>query len=121
MEFLSVTPVFRMFDIEKAKEFYVGYLGFTWDWEHRFDERAPLYAQVSRGGFRLHLSEHHGDGSPGSVVSVNMTGVEEFHRELAAKNYGYMRPGMEDNPWGIGFQVWDPFSNRIRFNQPKTG
>jgi len=121
MEFLSVTPVFRMFDVAKAKEFYLGWLGFSWDWENRFEDNAPLYAQVSRGGFRLHLSEHHGDGTPGSVVSVDMTGVEEFHAELMAKRYAYMRPHMEDNPWGRGFQVWDPFGNRIRFNQPKSG
>jgi predicted enzyme related to lactoylglutathione lyase len=119
MRFLSVTPVFRMFDIGKAKEFYVGYLGFSWDWEHRFDERAPLYAQISHEDFRLHLSEHHGDGNPGAVVFVNMADIEDFHRALSAKNYGHMRPGLEDNPWGLGFQVWDPFGNRIRFNQPK--
>ncbi|MGD0192625.1 MAG: glyoxalase superfamily protein, partial [Rhizomicrobium sp.] len=67
MHFTAVVPVFRMFDIAKAREFYVDYLGFSWDWEHRFDADAPLYAQVSRAGLRLHLSEHHGDGTPGSV------------------------------------------------------
>jgi hypothetical protein len=29
-------PIFRIFDVAKAKEFYVGFLGFQVDWEHRF-------------------------------------------------------------------------------------
>jgi predicted enzyme related to lactoylglutathione lyase len=120
-EFVSIVPVIRIFDVAKAKEFYAGYLGFAWDWEHRFDERAPLYAQVSRGPLQLHLSEHHGDGSPGAVIQVMMTGIEDYHRELAAKNYGHMRPGLSDEFFGRLVQVWDPFGNRIRFIERKAG
>ncbi len=29
------TPILRIFDEAKAKEFYVGFLGFKVDWEHR--------------------------------------------------------------------------------------
>ena len=74
---LHTIPILRIFSVEKAKEFYVGFLGFTVDWEHRFDERAPVYVQVSRAGCVLHLSEHHGDCCPGSTVFVRVTGVEE--------------------------------------------
>jgi hypothetical protein len=28
----QVIPIFRIFDVEKAKEFYIGYLGFKVDW-----------------------------------------------------------------------------------------
>jgi len=118
-EFQRVVPVLRIFSVEKAKEFYVDYLGFTVDWEHRYEENLPLYMQVSRGNLALHLSEHHGDGSPGSNIRVEMTGVEELHREIAAKNYRYFRPGLELTPWKtreVG--VIDPFGNRIRFNEP---
>ena len=38
----------RIFSVEKAREFYVDFLGFTWDWEHRFDDSAPLYARVMK-------------------------------------------------------------------------
>jgi len=31
----SVIPIFRIFDVAKAKEFYAGFLGFTVDWEHQ--------------------------------------------------------------------------------------
>ena len=115
---LQTIPILRIFDVDKAREFYVGFLGFTVDWEHRFDERAPLYMQVSRGGLVLHLSEHHGDACPGSTVFVRLTGIDEYHREIMAKGYGYMRPGVEVAPWNAKvMEVIDPFGNRLRFNE----
>ena len=103
-------PIFRIFDVAKAQEFYVGFLGFRVDWEHRFDETAPLYMQVSRDGLLLHLSEHHGDASPG---------LEAYHREITAKGYRFMRPGIEVAPWNARvMEVIDPFGNRLRFNEP---
>jgi len=112
-------PLFRIFDVEKAKEFYVGFLGFHVDWEARFDETAPLYLQVSRDGLVLHLSEHHGDACPGSTVTVPTTGLEGYHREITAKGYRFMRPGIELAPWNARvMEVIDPFGNRLRFNEP---
>ena len=98
-EMLQTIPLLRIFDVQRAKEFYVGFLGFRVDWEHRFDETAPLYMQVSRDGLVLHLSEHHGDACPGSTVTVQTTGLETFHREITAKGYRFMRPGIEVAPW----------------------
>jgi catechol 2,3-dioxygenase-like lactoylglutathione lyase family enzyme len=114
-------PILRIFDIAKTKEFYVDYLGFTVDWEHRFDADSPLYMQVSRGGMRLHLSEHHGDCCPGSTVFVEATGIEAYHRELTAKNYRFMRPGLELAPWKARcMEVIDPFGNRLRFSESQS-
>lgn len=123
IHFQSVIPILRIFNIPKADEFYLDYLGFQVDWDHRFDENAPLYRQISRGNLILHLSEHHGDGSPGVQVRIMMTGVKEFHCELNAKNYRYMRPGIEEGP-AAGSQemgVIDPFGNHIRFCQVDDG
>jgi len=106
-----------MFDVAKANEFYVGYLGFKVDWEHRFEGVSPLYMQVSREELVLHLSEHYGDGTPGSVIVVRMKDVHAFHAELTAKNYGYLRPGVQHQEWGHELTVIDPFGNRIRFLQ----
>ena len=92
--FEQTIPVLRIFDVDKAKEFYVGYLGLQIDWEHHFEANTPLYMQVSRGPLVLHLSEHYGDGSPGIAIFVRMRGVEEFHKEVSAKNYKYLRPGV---------------------------
>lgn len=115
-EQFQVIPIFRMFDSEKAKEFYLGFLGMTLDWEHRFEDGAPLYMQVARGDLKLHLSEHHGDCCPGSTAYVQMTGLEDFHREITSKGYRFMRPGLDPAPWGGRImEVTDPFGNRLRF------
>lgn len=111
-------PIFRIFDEAKAREFYLDYLGFSWDWEHRFHEKAPLYAQVSRSALSLHLSEHHGDCNPGATAFVWMSGVAAYQRELKAKAYAYMNPGIQDLPWGRQLEVIDPFGNHIRFCEP---
>ena len=120
MEIRRIVPVLRIFSVEKAREFYCGFLGFKVDWEHRFEDGAPLYMQVSRGGMVLHLSEHHGDGTPGSLVFVDMSGLDAFHREINAHGYRYLRPGITDAPWNARvMQVTDPFGNRLRFSEAK--
>ena len=113
-------PIIRIFDVAKAKEFYLGFLGFSLAWEHRFEPGMPLYAQIARSGLTLHLSEHHGDASPGATVFIEMTGIEALHRELLGKGYGYARPGVEQAPWGRELQVADPFGNRLRFCERKA-
>lgn len=109
-------PILRIFDETKAKEFYLDFLGFTMDWDHRFGPNMPLYMQVSRSGLVLHLSEHHGDASPGSTVFVWMQGVDAYRAELIGKRYTYSKPGIqEEGPGGRTLEVPDPFGNRIRF------
>jgi hypothetical protein len=95
----KTVPILRIFSIEKAKEFYVDYVGFKIDWEHRFGDNFPLYMQVSLGALVLHLSEHHGDACPGSAVRVEVTGLRAFHEHLSAKDYRYLKPGVENNLW----------------------
>lgn len=117
IEFRRTIPILRIFDVEKAKEFYLGYLGFSLDWEHRFEPNTPLYMQISRGEVVLHLSEHYGDGVPGAATIVVMTGIEELLRELSGKKYKYYRPGVQVQPWAKEMGVIDPFGNRIRFSE----
>ena len=111
----AAIPILRIFDVKKAKEFYLDFLGFTWDWEHRFGDNMPLYAQISRSGLKVHLSEHHGDASPGTTMFVWMQGAAALQKELIAKDYPYMKPGLEEAPWGLSVEVYDPFGNRLRF------
>ena len=115
--FERAIPVLRMFDVAKAREFYCDFMGFTVIMEHRYAPDLPLYMGMAPGGLELHLSEHHGDASPGSTVFVWMVGVRDFHAELIAKNYRYGRPGLDRQPWGDQLEVYDPFGNRIRFCQ----
>jgi len=117
---LQVIPILRIFSVEKAKEFYLDYAGFKLDWEHRFDDNAPLFMQVSRDGLVVQLSEHYGDGTPGSVFFVSFEGVRELHAELCAKNYGYWRPGVDKTFWGTPqLTLHDPFGNRLMLGEPR--
>jgi uncharacterized glyoxalase superfamily protein PhnB len=113
----STTPILRIFDEAKAREFYVDFLGFTVDWEHRFGDNFPLYMQVSKDRCVLHLSEHHGDCSPGSAVRIEAPGVDVMSRELRAKKYRYANPGCaQATPWGTKeLALTDPFGNRLIF------
>ena len=116
--FSHTVPILRMFDVRKAKEFYRDFLGFSVDWEHRFEPNTPLYMQVSRGNVMLHLSEHYGDAVPGSAIRIEMSGIEDFLRELQQKKYKYYRPGIQLQPWNAKeMAVIDPFGNRIHFSE----
>lgn len=116
MHFGQPTPLLRIFDEAKAREFYLGFLGFTLDWEHRFEDGLPLYMQVSKGDCVLHLSEHHGDCSPGAAVRIETEGIDAFQQQLLATDYKYARPGVEATPWGSrDMRITDPFGNRLIF------
>lgn len=113
--FTQTAPVLRSFDAGLARAFYLDYLSFAVDWEHRFEPTLPLYMQISRAGLVLHLSEHHGDASPGACVFVRMTGLVAFHAELLGKKYAALRPGIERKDWGQEMVLTDPFMNHLRF------
>ena len=111
-------PILRIFDEEKAREFYVDFLGFQVDWEHRFEPGLPLYLQVSRHDCLLHLSGHHGDATPGSALRMRVQGLDAFKEELNARHYANARPGIVEQPWGRDMTVTDPFGNRLVFTEP---
>lgn len=113
------TPILRIFDEAKAREFYLDFLDFTVEFEHRFGDDFPLYMEISHSGCRLHLSEHHGDASPGARIRIPADDVDALAERLAGKSYRYARPGAgEKTPWGsIELTVTDPFGNRLTFFQ----
>ena len=119
VQFEKVVPVFRIFSVEKASEFYIDFLGFKIDWEGRRSPEAPVFMQISRAGLVIHLTEHHGDATPGSRAFVYVTGIKALHRELTDKNYRHNRPGLQQQEWGMtDLTVTDPFNNRITFSEP---
>ncbi|KPA89103.1 MULTISPECIES: glyoxalase superfamily protein [Pseudomonas] len=116
MSFGKTTPILRIFDEGKALEFYVDFLGFQVDWQHRFEPGFPLYLQVSKGNCVLHLSEHHGDSTPGSALRIETDELEAFREQLLAKGFGYARPEIQAMPWGsMDMPIADPFGNRLVF------
>ncbi len=117
----KTTPILRIFDETRAREFYMDFLGFSVDWEHRFEEDLPLYMQISKDDCVLHLSEHHGDCSSGAAVRIETDNLDGFHQDLAGKCYRYSRPGMENTPWGTReMSIRDPFFNRLTFFETIT-
>ncbi|MFS0638377.1 glyoxalase superfamily protein [Mesobacillus foraminis] len=114
--FLMIIPIFRIFDIEKTHSFYIEYLGFKMDWKHQYAENMPFYFQVSLNNAVLHLSEHHGDASPGSAIRIKIKGLKSYHSLLTEKEYPYSKPAVEKTPWNTNeLTVIDPFSNKITF------
>jgi uncharacterized glyoxalase superfamily protein PhnB len=96
--FEKAIPILRIFDEAKAREFYLDYLGFTVDFEHRFHDDAPLFMGVSH-------------------VLIDMRGVDELLDELRAKNYKHYNPGVQDQEWGRrDVAVIDPFKNMLIFS-----
>ena len=116
MSLSSGTPILRIFDEAKAKKFYGSFLGFSVDWEHRFGDEFPLYMQVSKDNCVLHLSEHHGDGTPGSAIRIETDDVGALNQELLDKAYRYVKPSVEEKPWNTKeMTITDPFGNQLIF------
>lgn len=116
MKLGPITPIFRIFDEAKAKEFYVDFLGFKIDWEHRFADDLPLYMGISKGDCVLHLSGHFGDACPGAALRIAIDDVDAYQQELLAKQYKHARPGVHNQPWGSReMSIHDPFGNRLIF------
>lgn len=112
-------PILRVFDEAMALAFYVDYLGFHLDWRHVFEENLPVYLQVSRDGCVLHLTEHFGDATPGARLRVRVDDLAGLHAEVTARAYRYLRPGIENTPWGdLEMTLTDPFGNRITLFEP---
>lgn len=119
MTFHPVIPVLRSFDEAKAREFYVDWLGFEVRFEHRFEPGMPLYMEVARGGCALHLSEHHGDGTPGTHVRIRVDDLEAYLAELQARPYKHYRPSLQDQDWGMReLVVQDGAGNKLIFYRP---
>ena len=74
--------------------------------------------EIEKDEITFHLSEHHGDGTPGTHVFIWCEGVKEYHENLINKRYTYNRPGLEETFYGsLAFIVNDPFNNKISFNE----
>ena len=123
MKFDHPIPILRMFDEAATREFYVDFLGFRLDWEHRFGEGLPLYMQLSRDKCVLHLSGHFGDACPGAALRIPVDDIDAYQQGLQAKEYKHSRPGKAElMPWGSrDVTIRDPFGNCITFTQPPAG
>jgi len=118
MKFNAPIPILRSFDEAKVREFYIKFLGFKVDWEHRFENHTPLYIQVSKDDCIIHLSEHFGDASPGASLRIATVDLNDYQQQLLAKAYINARPGIDNTPWGTrDMKIADPFGNTLIFTE----
>jgi catechol 2,3-dioxygenase-like lactoylglutathione lyase family enzyme len=104
--------------LDDVRPFYVDYLGFTVEFEHRFAPDLPRYVRVARDAARLDLSEHHGDGTPGTVVWIPVADVTRLADDLVSRAWPTSRPAVDhDAPGGPTVEVIDPNGNVLRFCQ----
>lgn len=107
-------PILPVADAQRSLRFYCDLLGFTQDWEHRFEEGFPLYVQVSRGTVILHLSEH---GDPGQSAShcIGVRDVDATYAEFTGRGLKTNGPP-EDRAYGVrDFSFNDPDGHHLVF------
>jgi uncharacterized glyoxalase superfamily protein PhnB len=115
-----VTPQLRSTDWTRTRAFYEDGLGFRVQWEHRFEQGFPVFAQVNRDGLSLFLTEHAGDCQVGGAAYIVLDDLDAFFREISDRGIRVDEPP-QDTPWGTREMcVIDPDGNRLRFGDAKS-
>jgi hypothetical protein len=89
---------------------WYGRLGFTKEWEHRFEPSLPAFVSVARGPMRLFLSEHQGDARPDALIYLRLADVDAIAAEFGV--------AVEEAPWARELELRDPDGNRLRIGTP---
>ncbi|MFF2556883.1 glyoxalase superfamily protein [Nocardia sp. NPDC058058] len=105
----EVIPVLRVADAAAALPWYER-LGFTKQWEHRFEPHFPAFVEVARGDMRIFLSEHTGDARPDTLLYLRLRDVDGIAAEFGVTP--------EDQPWAREIELRDPDGNRLRIGTP---
>ena len=73
-------PLLRIFDLAKAEEFCIDWLGFRSDWQHRFAETMPVYWQIAKDNLVLHLTEHRAEAVLWNALTMEV--IDPFGNRL---------------------------------------
>lgn len=109
-----VFPQLRMTNWERTRAFYGDGLSFSVDWEHRFEPGSPVFAQLTRDGLSLFLTEHAGDCQVGGGAHFVVDDVDALSGEIRGRGVKPAElPG--ETPWGTREMiVVDPDGKRLR-------
>jgi hypothetical protein len=105
----DVVPILRVADVASAVAWY-GRLGFLKQFEHRFEPHLPAYVGMRRDGAQIHLSEHAGDATPGTLVYIWVDEIDPIAVEFGVS--------VSEVPWGREIALTDPDGNRLRVAEP---
>ena len=107
----EVIPILRVADAAAAVTWYER-LGFTKEWEHRFEPGMPAFVSIARGRARLFLSEHLGDARPDTLVYLVVGDIDAIVAEFG--------PPAGEPPYGCAIELRDPDGNRLRVSTPAS-
>lgn len=111
-----VFPQLRMTNWQRTRAFYEQGLGFIVDWEHRFEPGFPVFAQLTRDGLSLYLTEHSGDCQVGGAAYFVVDDVDTLFREISRRGI-VPAEAPSDTEWHAReMTVIDPDGNRLRFS-----
>lgn len=119
MPIQRVIPALRITDYERSKAYYLKTLGFTVEWEHRFEPHFPVFMSVTRDGMQLYLTQHRGDCQVGGLVHFVIPDVDAWHREFRQRRANVAEAPNND----LGFRnmtIKDPDGNQLRFMEPSS-
>jgi catechol 2,3-dioxygenase-like lactoylglutathione lyase family enzyme len=112
-----VIPALRITNYERSKAYYVSTLGFTVDWEHRFEPDLPVFMSLVRDGMQIYLTEHRGDCQVGGLVHFLIADVDAWHAEFRER--GAIVAEAPNNDLGFrNMTIKDPDGNQLRFMEP---
>lgn len=112
----TVIPVLRMTSAATSFPFYTLGLGFTIDWEYRHEPGFPVFAQLTREGQSIFLTEHAGDCQVGGAIHFSVPDVDKCHLAFKASGHIDTKPPL-DTAWKTReLQVIDPDGNRLTFS-----
>jgi catechol 2,3-dioxygenase-like lactoylglutathione lyase family enzyme len=101
----EVILILRVADAAAAVSWYER-LGFTKEWEHRFEPGMAALVSIARGRARLFLSEDRGDARPVTLIYLVVGDIDAIVSEFG-------RP-VDEPPYGCEIELRDPDGNRLR-------
>ena len=106
-------PVLPVEDLDVAKNFYVNQLGFSLDWEARFDSPNEGLLGVQRGGMKITLDCPMSGHGRNACVSLIVESADQYYEEWANRGVAMKRPPKNEEWNARTFGVTDPFGNTI--------